>query len=63
MEYGQLQAAWRNAQTGDGKTALVHAPAGGGKTRLVQELMHMLPTVTVYIGSCYESARALPYQP
>ena len=69
--YGQLQSAWHSAQAGQGVALLIGAPAGGGKTRLVQELIRHLPQTTtstslsagVYVGGCYESTRTLPYQP
>lgn len=62
-EYARLQAAWQAAQAGRGATLLIGAPAGGGKTRLMQELIRHLPETAVYTGHCYESTRALPYQP
>lgn len=62
-EFAQLQAAWQTAQTGQGTSLLIGAAAGGGKTRLVQELMGQLSETVVYTGRCYESTRTLSYQP
>ncbi|MCB9442592.1 MAG: AAA family ATPase [Ardenticatenaceae bacterium] len=61
--YARLQAAWHNARAGQGSVLLLSAPAGGGKTRLVQEFMRHLPAAAVYTGCCYESTRGLSYQP
>ncbi|MFT5194671.1 MAG: DNA-binding SARP family transcriptional activator [Candidatus Promineifilaceae bacterium] len=62
-EYAHLQTAWYAAQTGQGMTMMIGAVAGGGKSRLISEMMRSLPETAVYVGHCYESTRALPYQP
>ena len=62
-EVAQLESIWQAVQTGSGVTAMIAAPAGSGKTRLVAEFTRSLPSTVVYTSACYESTRALPYQP
>lgn len=62
-EMARLHAAWRKASVGQGQMVLLCAPAGGGKSRLMQQFRQGLPLVNVYVGTCYESTRLLPYQP
>jgi len=62
-EYARLQAAWHDVQTGQGMTIMIDAVAGGGKSRLIAEIMRSLPKTAVYVGHCYESTHTLPYQP
>jgi DNA-binding SARP family transcriptional activator len=62
-EMAHLQAAWRSVQTGQGAALLIGASAGAGKSRLVRELSNGLPAGAVYLGGCFESTQALPYQP
>ncbi len=62
-EMARLHAAWRKASAGQGQMVLLCAPAGGGKSRLMQQFRQGLSPVNVYVGTCYESTRLLPYQP
>ena len=59
----QLHAAWQAVQEGKPAVVLVDAPAGGGKTRLVQEFAYTHPQTRLLTGRGYESSRATPYQP
>ncbi|GAB4443659.1 MAG: hypothetical protein Kow0031_25950 [Anaerolineae bacterium] len=63
IEMTRLQTAWRRTQTGQGTTLLIGSPAGGGKSRLVQEFAAGLPPDAVYRSGCFESTQWLPYQP
>lgn len=59
-ELARLAALWRAGRT----VALVAAPAGGGKTRLLHAFSRQLPPDAPRLaGSCYESTRAIPYFP
>ncbi|MBX0327491.1 AAA family ATPase [Oscillochloris sp. ZM17-4] len=62
-ELAALHAAWRRAQAGQGGVIMIAARAGGGKTRLTHELTRHIPAASVSAGHCYESTRALAYQP
>ncbi|MEZ4590658.1 MAG: AAA family ATPase [Chloroflexota bacterium] len=62
-EMRQLQATWQLASVGQGQLLVVSAPAGGGKSRLLDQFCQTIQPVTVYRGTCYESTQALPYQP
>lgn len=62
-EWQRLDGVWREVQQGRGRVVLIRAEAGGGKTRLVQEWGKTLPEGTLVYGPCYESTRALAYQP
>ncbi len=61
-ELSRLTALTKQAAQGQGHVLLLAAPAGGGKTRLVQEFAWN-STVTLLTGCCYESTRHLPYHP
>jgi len=61
-ELNQLAALTEQASQGQGSVLLLVAPAGGGKTRLVQEFARTA-NVTLLMGRCYESTRHLPYHP
>lgn len=64
QELASLQNAWQQVQRERrGRVILIGAAAGRGKTRLVHEFRRPLPDTAVYIGHCYESTRALSYQP
>ncbi|MEZ4595058.1 MAG: tetratricopeptide repeat protein, partial [Chloroflexota bacterium] len=62
-EMSQLQAIWQAAQAGTGQILLIQAEAGAGKSRLMQEFAALLQPEQVFIGHCYESTMALPFQP
>lgn len=62
-ELAQLQTAWVATQRGHTSLVLITAEAGGGKTRLAQEFIATLANVVPLMGHCYESTRALAYQP
>lgn len=62
-ELVRVQQVWAEVVTGHGRSLLITSPAGGGKTRLVQEIAPILPAALLLHGNCYESARALSYQP
>ncbi len=61
-ELNQLAALTKQAAQGQGSLLLLSAPAGGGKTRLVQEFARTA-NVPLLTGRCYESTRHLPYHP
>jgi DNA-binding SARP family transcriptional activator len=61
-ELSRLGALTNQAAQGQGSVLLLTAPAGGGKTRLVQEFAR-IAHVTLLMGRCYESTRHLPYHP
>ncbi|KAA3664637.1 MAG: hypothetical protein DWQ04_04720, partial [Chloroflexi bacterium] len=79
VELAALQMAWQQAQSGQGSVITIAAQAGGGKTRLVQELIAQVsetPALSVVevapaavrsagvlTARCYESSHALPYEP
>ncbi len=63
-ELQQLQKAWQGIRQQRGATILIEGVAGAGKTRLVQEFLPMAsPAYYAFRGNCYESTRAIPYQP
>lgn len=62
-EFARLHTLWQQAAAGSGGTVLLRAPAGGGKSRLVNELAQRLPPTAVFCAPCYESTQTLPYQP
>jgi DNA-binding SARP family transcriptional activator len=62
-ELAQLHQAWHTAQSQGGAIVLIEAEAGGGKTRLAQELGCGLPDAVFLVGQCYESTRTVPYRP
>ncbi|MAU00389.1 MAG: hypothetical protein CL608_24875 [Anaerolineaceae bacterium] len=63
-ELKNLLDAWKSVQQQGGTIRLIEGVAGAGKTRLVQEFLHALPPVQrTFRGNCYESTRAIPYQP
>lgn len=57
-ELAQLQQQWQNGRT----VTLINAPAGGGKTELVQQFSHTITARQLH-GNCYESTRNMPYYP
>jgi DNA-binding SARP family transcriptional activator/tetratricopeptide (TPR) repeat protein len=61
-ELNRLAALTKQAAQGQGSVLLLAAPAGGGKTRLLQEFARS-SNVTLLTGLCYESTRHLPYHP
>ena len=62
-ELTSLNIAWQQAQAGQGGVVTISAHAGGGKTRLVQEMIEQVPETCVLAGRCYESSHVLPYEP
>jgi DNA-binding SARP family transcriptional activator len=62
-ELTRLEALAEQAGQGQGSVLLLSAPAGGGKTRLVQEFAARNPDLIWLSGRCYESTRHLPYHP
>jgi predicted ATPase len=63
-ELKNLQEAWEGVQQQGSAAILIEGVAGAGKTRLVQEFLHTLPPEHhAFRGNCYESTRAIPYQP
>src|SRR5688572_8414527 len=63
-ELGDLESAWRRADHGSRRVALVAGESGIGKTRLVGELAHVVHANqgAVLYGRCDEDA-VTPYQP
>lgn len=63
-ELGQLSEALEAVQAGQGRSVFVGAPAGVGKSRLVQELLLQakLNEVLVLHGQCLESGMS-PFEP
>ncbi|MCL4267250.1 MAG: AAA family ATPase [Anaerolineae bacterium] len=62
-EWQQLNEAWAAVMQGNGRTLLITAEAGGGKTRLVHEWAQTLSDALFLYGTCYESTRTLAYHP
>lgn len=62
-ELAQLSELWRTAQRSGTAIGLIHAEAGGGKSRLVGKFAEQQPNTLFLSGRCYESASRLPYQP
>ena len=62
-ELAQLNDLWYTAQRNGLAIGLVHAEAGGGKSRLIAEFVGQQPNILFLSGLCYESAGHLPYQP
>lgn len=62
-ELGQLHELWQTAQRDGTAIGLIHAEAGGGKSRLIDAFVEQQPNTLFLSGRCYESARRLPYQP
>src|SRR5262249_40857732 len=64
-EMSQLMGALDHALAGQARVALVTGEAGGGKTRLVSELMSEARQrgVRILCGRAYESERILAYGP
>ena len=63
VELATLNTAWQQTKAGQGGVVTISAHAGGGKTRLVQELIGQVAESHVLVGRCYESNHALPYEP
>lgn len=64
VELQQLEKAWQGVRQQHGTSILIEGVAGAGKTRLVQEFLPMAsPAYYAFRGNCYESTRAIPYQP
>jgi predicted ATPase len=62
-ELAQLNELWRTAQRSGTAIGLIHAEAGGGKSRLIGAFVEQQPNTLFLSGRCYESASRLPYQP
>ncbi|MBZ0297476.1 MAG: AAA family ATPase, partial [Anaerolineae bacterium] len=62
-ELAQLSELWRTAQRSGTAIGLIHAEAGGGKSRLIGKFVEQQPNALFLSGRCYESASRLPYQP
>ncbi|MEQ8676670.1 MAG: tetratricopeptide repeat protein [Aggregatilineales bacterium] len=62
-ELAQLNQLWQSAKLSGIAIGLIHAEAGGGKSRLVREFIEQHTNALHLSGRCYESASRLPYQP
>jgi len=62
-ELKSLLRTWNEDWKYTGGVLLIHAVAGGGKTRLALEFVTRLPKQQLLRGRCHESSRRTPYYP
>src|SRR5579864_3697746 len=64
-EWGQLQAAWRNASVGQPQLCVLSGEAGIGKTRLAEELLTWVGRqgIAVAVARCYAAQGELAFAP
>lgn len=64
-EWGQLQAAWRNASAGQPHVFVLSGEAGIGKTRLAEELLTWVERqgIATAAARCYAAQGGLAYAP
>ena len=62
-EISKLSALWRDATAGKGRSALLTADAGVGKSRLLHEFHRALGGVPMLVGECVSYGAQTPYLP